>query len=192
MREPPLLEFRVGLPAWVAPFLGAFVDPLTTVAARMRLTVALARANVELGTGGPFGAAVFERESGVLISVGVNRVVPEHCSAAHAEILALALAQRRLQTYTLAAFPQALQLISSTEPCAMCLGAIAWSGVYELVTAATDADARRVGFDEGTKPRAWKRALTSNGIRVVTQVMRAEAREVLDLYRQSGGEIYNG
>jgi tRNA(Arg) A34 adenosine deaminase TadA len=185
-------ELRIRLPDWVPTLLGAFAEPLPTVEEQMRLAIALARANVEHATGGPFGAAVFERDSGVLLSVGVNCVVQEHCSTAHAEILALSLAQRRLQTYTLAASPRALQLVSSAEPCAMCLGAIAWSGVAELVTGATDSDARRIGFDEGTKPRDWERALTSRGIQIRAQILRPEACEVLQLYRQTGGPIYNG
>jgi tRNA(Arg) A34 adenosine deaminase TadA len=190
--ERPLQELRIGLPEWTQAFVEAIDGPLTTTGARMRLAISLARANVERGTGGPFGAAVFERDSGALLSVGVNRVVSQHCSAAHAEILALALAQQRLHSYTLATAPRPLQLVTSAEPCAMCLGAIVWSGVSELVTGATDADAREVGFDEGTKPATWEEVLTSHGIRVVARVLRPEAREVLKLYSACGGEIYNG
>src|SRR3970282_159819 len=108
------------------------------------------------------------------------------------EILAPSLAQRRLRTYTLSASPRAIQLVSSAEPCAMCLGAIAWSGVSELVTGATDSDARSIGFDEGAKPRGWTRVLPARGSRACTEVLRPEAREILELYRRSGGEIYNG
>jgi tRNA(Arg) A34 adenosine deaminase TadA len=187
-----LHEVRVVLPGWVPAMLERHRGPFAAAEERMRLTIALARGNVERSTGGPFGAAVFERESGVLIAVGVNCVVAQHCSSAHAEIMALSLAQRRLGTYTLAGSPRPLQLVSSVEPCAMCLGAIAWSGVSELVTGATDADARDIGFDEGVKPSDWTRVLTTTDVVVRTGVLRAEARDVLELYRRSGGEIYNG
>jgi tRNA(Arg) A34 adenosine deaminase TadA len=187
-----LQEICIALPGWVPVVLGAHARPLASVEERMRLAIALARANVEHGTGGPFGAAVFERESGLLLSVGVNCVVRERCSAAHAEILALALAQRRLETYTLSVAPRPVQLVSSVEPCAMCLGAIGWSGIVEVVTGATDADARRVGFDEGAKPRRWQQALTARGIRVRTRVLRSAAREIIEQYAQAGGPIYNG
>jgi tRNA(Arg) A34 adenosine deaminase TadA len=185
-------ELHVRLPDWVPALIGRYARPLATVDERMRLAIALARANVEHGTGGPFGSAVFERDSGVLLSVGVNCVVSAHCSTAHAEILALSLAQRRLQSYTLGAPSHVRQLVSSAEPCAMCLGAIAWSGVAELVTGATDADARRIGFDEGTKPVDWAGALTSRGIHVVPHVLQDECRAVLEEYRAAGGDIYNG
>jgi tRNA(Arg) A34 adenosine deaminase TadA len=186
-----LHELRIQLPDWIEGVLEGYPDSLPSVDERMRLAIALARANVGRATGGPFAAAVFERESGLLLSVGVNCVVPQYCSAAHAEILALSLAQQRLETYTLSQTTTPLQLVSSVEPCAMCLGAIVWSGVSELVTGATDADAREIGFDEGSKPGDWTVVLTGRGIQVRTHVLRSEAREVLDLYRRSGGAIYN-
>ena len=158
----------------------------------MRLAIELSRANVAHGTGGPFGAALFRRDSGELVSAGVNLVVPQHCSSAHAEIVALSLAQASLRTHTLAApgLPP-LQLVSSTEPCAMCMGAVCWSGVVELVCGAEDADARSVGFDEGPKASHWERALEERGIEVITGVLRAEAADVLTGYAKQGGLIYN-
>lgn len=187
-----LQEIRIALPEWVPAVLGPYAGPLASVEERMRLAIALARANVEHGTGGPFGAAVFERESGLLLSVGVNCVVRERCSAAHAEILALVLAQRRLETYTLSVAPCPVQLVSTAEPCAMCLGAIGWSGIAEVVTGATAADARRVGFDEGAKPRHWQQALAARGILVRTRVLRSAAREIIGQYARTDGPIYNG
>ena len=192
MRADMTQELRIQLPDWIPALLSGYAQPLATVEERMRLAIALARGNVAHATGGPFGSAVFERDSGVLLSVGVNCVVSAHCSSAHAEILALSLAQRRLQTFTLGGPSVARQLVSTAEPCAMCLGAIAWSGVSEVVTGATDSDARQIGFDEGTKPGDWTSALTSRGIRVVPHVLRDECRAVLEEYRASGGEIYNG
>jgi tRNA(Arg) A34 adenosine deaminase TadA len=83
------------------------------------------------------------------------------------------------------------ELVSSTEPCAMCLGAIPWSGVRGLVCGARDEDARAAGFDEGTKPANWAKALDERGIEVVRDVLRDEAREVLRSYVSGGGTIYN-
>jgi len=186
-------EITFCLPAWVrAAYL---VNPPTcaTVKERASLTIELARRNVAEGTGGPFGAAVFDHGTGKLLSVGVNRVVSEQCSVAHAEIMALCLAQRALQTHDLgAAGMPVCELVSSTEPCAMCLGAIPWSGVRRLVCAAREEDARRIGFDEGDKPDAWVAALERRGITVLRDVCRAEAVAVLDAYLREGGFIYNG
>ncbi|HVG38584.1 MAG TPA: nucleoside deaminase, partial [Pyrinomonadaceae bacterium] len=90
----------------------------------MGLAIALARENVERGTGGPFGAAVFEAAGGKLIAVGVNLVVPLNNSTLHGEMVAFMMAQHRLASWTLGGeeMPRH-ELFTSCEPCAMCLGA---------------------------------------------------------------------
>jgi len=159
---------------------------------RMRFVVDLSRRNVEEGSGGPFGAAVFEIESGRLVAAGVNRVVPARSGIAHAEILALALAQQRVGCYDLgAAGMPGHEIVCSTEPCLMCLGAILWSGVRRVVCAARGDDAGAVGFDEGPKPVAWVEELARRGIEVVRDVCRDEAVAVLRAYAAGDGPIYN-
>ena len=107
---------------------------------RMRFVLDLARQNVA-ADGGPFAAAVFEHESGRLLAAGANRVVASGYSCAHAEVVALSLAQSRLGHYDLgqADFP-ACELVSSAEPCLMCLGAVLWSGITRLTYGAAAAD----------------------------------------------------
>lgn len=158
----------------------------------MALVVELAAENARRGSGGPFGAAVFERRSGRLVAAGVNRVVASGLSSAHAEMLAIALAQRARRSFDLGAPGRpALDLVTSSEPCAMCFGAIPWSGVTRLVCGARARDAEAIGFDEGPKPRAWIAALEARGIAVVRDVRRAEAVAVLRAYADAGGAIYN-
>ncbi len=158
----------------------------------MRLAIKLAQLNVEHQTGGPFGAAIFELKSGRLVAVGVNLVESSNCSIAHAEMLAIAIAQRAVGRYDLGMEEgAAYELVTSTEPCAMCLGAIPWSGVRSVVCGARDQDARRIGFDEGSKPDHWVESLESRGVRVRRDVLREEAQAVLLDYRKRGGLIYN-
>ena len=159
---------------------------------RMRLVVDLARRNVLHGTGGPFGAAIFERDSGRLVAPGVNMVVNAGCSVAHAEMVAIMVAQQRIAGFDLGGEGQpARELVTSTEPCAMCLGATPWSGVVGLVCGARGEDAEKVGFDEGAKPQDWVRSLEERGISVARDVLRDEAAAVLREYGEGGGEIYN-
>jgi tRNA(Arg) A34 adenosine deaminase TadA len=184
-------DLSFSLPEWVDGFVGAATFP--TAEEQMRCAVELARRNVEQGTGGPFGAAVFDLDTGALVSVGVNLVTRENVSILHAEMVALALAQRAVGSFDLAS-PGGRRrvLAASCEPCAMCLGALPWSGVRRLLCGARDKDARNVGFDEGEKPRNWADALRRRGIEVVRDVLREEAAAVLRLYAASGGAIYNG
>ena len=163
-----------------------------TVADRMDLVIDLARKNVDAGTGGPFGAGIFEMGSGRLVAPGVNMVIPGNCSVAHAEITAIMVAQKIIGTYDLGGdgLPP-MELVSSTEPCAMCLGAVVWSGVRRLVCGARDVDARDIGFDEGPKPDNWTFALETRGIAVLRDVGRKAAVAVLKHYVDRGGLIYN-
>lgn len=184
-------KLGIELPQWVDPFVSESPLLFTTVEERMRFVIRLARHNVEQQTGGPFGAGVFDRD-GRLIAPGVNIVMSSNCSVLHAEIVALALTQKRLGRYDISNGGKAYyELVSSTEPCAMCFGAIPWSGVAGLVCGARDEDARRIGFDEGPKLHDWIQALESRGIQVVRNVLREDAVSVLQLYKEIGGLIYN-
>ena len=181
------------LPGWVEPFLEKAHAVFENIEDRMRLAIELSKLNVENETGGPFGAAVFEQDRGKLIAVGVNVVVDTNCSLAHAEMMCIGLAQKKLRTFDLGSegIP-AYELVSSTEPCAMCLGAIPWSGIRRLICGARGRDACDIGFDEGVKVPDWADKLESRGITVLQDVLRKEARDVLIRYKESGGLIYNG
>ena len=146
----------------------------------MQLIIKLSQLNIEHKTGGPFSAGIFESKSGRLISVGVNLVESTDCSIAHAEMVAIAVAQLVIGSYDLSGSKDGIyQLVTSTEPCAMCLCAVPWSGVRSVVCGARDEDARSIGFDEGHKPPDWIKSLESHGISVVLDILRQEARAVL-------------
>ena len=180
------------LPDWMERFLADSGLDYPTVEGRMRLAIRLAQLNIERETGGPFGAGIFERGSGRLIAAGVNCVESLNCSLAHAEMMAIAIAQRVVGSYDLASVADTeYELVTSTEPCAMCLGAIPWSGVRSIVCGARDEDARAIGFDEGAKPDNWVQSLEERGISVRRDVLREQAKAVLLEYGERGGLIYN-
>ncbi|HSW62276.1 MAG TPA: nucleoside deaminase [Dissulfurispiraceae bacterium] len=181
----------ISLPSWAKEFTAAS-GACTIDEDRMRLAIALARENVLRGTGGPFGAAVFEEGSGRLVSVGVNSVERLGNSTLHAEVMALMFAQTKAGSFTLrAAGMQPHVLFTSCEPCAMCLGAILWSGVRRIVWGAPREAAAAIGFDEGPVFPASHHYLEDRGIRIVRGLLAEEAQEVLRLYQERGGIIYN-
>lgn len=185
------IGFRVDLPDWMSEFSEKLPGRLHTLRERMAVAVSLADQNVRRETGGPFGALVVTEEAGEVVALGVNRVEPQLCSAAHAEIVALSLAQRMMGAWSLAHTRLGnLQLVTSCEPCAMCFGAIPWSGVSSVVCGATKVDAEASGFDEGAKPHDWVEALERRGIEVRTGVLREEAAKVLERYAALGHTIY--
>ncbi|MDG5814127.1 nucleoside deaminase [Chitinispirillales bacterium ANBcel5] len=183
----------ITIPEWIEPFLNHDCKVLNTVEQKMALVLKIANRNIEAKSGGPFAAAVFNLDTDEIISVGVNLVTTSGLSITHAEMVALMLAQKKMGTFDLGAkgLPPC-QLVSSTAPCAMCLGAIPWSGIKSLVCGARDEDARSVGFDEGAKPVRWIDELNLRGIEVKADVLREEAKAVLQHYREMGGIIYNG
>jgi tRNA(Arg) A34 adenosine deaminase TadA len=160
---------------------------------RMRLAIEVSRENVVRGTGGPFGAAVFEAESGTLVSVGMNSVVRHNNCTLHGEMVAFMMAQQVVKSFTLnaPALP-AHDLYTSCEPCAMCLGATLWSGVRRVVYGAAREDASLLNFEEGPVFAESYTYLEERGIVIVRNVLRDEARAVLELYRTQSGKIYNG
>lgn len=175
------------LPAWFGE--GMVDHTLVDDTRRMQAAIALARRSVQRG-GGPFGALVVEAGTGRVIAAAANLVVQGRCSLLHAEVVALAAAQKRVESFTLSEIDA--ELVSSSEPCAQCLGAVLWSGVKRLVCGAWVEDAVAVGFDEGPRRDDWQLQLRDRGIAVTSGLMREEARRVLQEYQARGGVIYNG
>jgi len=187
-----LPAYTIQLPEWVNTCISESKSVYATIEERMELAIELSAQNIK-HDGGPFGAAIFEQETGKLVAPGINLVMQTNCSIVHAEIVAIILAQQILATFDLGAegLPK-YELVTSTEPCAMCLGAIPWSGISNIVCGARDEDARTIGFDEGEKPEQWIKALEGRGIRVTRDILRFEAKSILQQYVDEGGIIYNG
>lgn len=186
-------QLRVALPSWIHDIVGV-ARSFTDDQSRVALAIRLAHENVERGTGGPFGAAVFEETSGRLVSVGVNLVEPLSNSVLHAEIVALMFAQQAAGTFTLAAQGDgpSYVLATSCAPCAMCLGAVHWSGVSRVLIGATRDDAMEIGFDEGPVFPESISYLERNGVQFVDGIAREAARAVLQRYIELGRPLYNG
>lgn len=189
MQIPPI---KINYPVWLETSLD-WNARYSSDEEKIGLAIELSRQNVEEQTGGPFGAAVFSRRDGRLLSVGVNLVVPNCNSVLHGEIVALMMAQARLRHFSLRIQGQdEYELATSCEPCAMCLGAVLWSGVTRLICGAHRDDAERVHFDEGPVFPESYQYLEKKGIEVVREVCRTEAAAVLNLYQARNGTVYNG
>jgi tRNA(Arg) A34 adenosine deaminase TadA len=180
-------EVAIAVPDWVSGCVDASAR-YETDHERMKVAIALARENAARG-GGPFGAVVFDATQGTIVAPGVNLVVEKRCSVLHAEIIAIALAEARIKSHTMAS--GAFELFSSSAPCAQCLGAVCWSGVRRLVCGAPASDAEAIGFEEGPRGDDWQAQLEARGITVRAGLLAAEAREVLTEYARRGGPIYN-
>ncbi len=182
-------QIHLTLPAW----LHTAVDPLRVYgddASRVALAIELAQRNVSEGSGGPFGAVVFDG-TGRILGVGVNRVVPQTCSVAHAEMMAFMTAQQRSQQFRLnhpdGGLQRPITLATSAQPCCMCYGASVWAGIDVLLIGARAEDVMELTeFDEGPLPADWIGELERRDIAVRRDILRQPAREVLRAYAAHG------
>lgn len=125
-------------------------------AAMMREAIALSFSSVAEG-GGPFGCVIVRE--GEIIGRGANRVTRDNDPTAHAEVVAIRDACRRVGSFQL----ENCDVYASCEPCPMCLGAIYWARPGRVFFGATAADAAAIGFDDafiqaelGRKPAALR------------------------------------
>ena len=182
---------NIDLPAWVESFVDAG-KRYASDEEKISLAIGLSVQNVLQSTGGPFGAVIFDARSGEVVSAGVNQVLRLNNSCLHAEVVAIMLAQAKVESHNLNAHEGArYELFTSCEPCCMCLGAVLWSGVGRVVCAATKDDASAIGFDEGPVYESSYDYLQSRGIAVRRELMRAAAVKAFELYVERGGKIYN-
>ncbi len=107
----------------------------------LRKAFRLAEKNIDKG-GGPFGAVIVK--DGAVIASGVNSVTCNNDPTAHAEIVAIRKAAKKLQSFDLSS----CEIYSSCEPCPMCLAAIYWARIDAVYYGSTKNDAQAIGFDD--------------------------------------------
>ncbi|MGA7421119.1 MAG: nucleoside deaminase [Candidatus Sulfotelmatobacter sp.] len=134
----------------------------------MARAIQLSIDNVRSGRGGPFGAVVVK--DGSIIAEGANQVTATNDPTAHAEMVAIREACRKLGAFEL----EACEIYTSCEPCPMCLGAIYWARLSRVYFANADADASRVGFDDSLIYRELALPYSQRKIPMI-QMMREEA-----------------
>lgn len=108
----------------------------------MQLAIDTALDNIKSNNGGPFGSVIVK--DGVLIAKSPNTVTSSNDPTAHAEINAIRLACKELNTFDLSG----CEIYSSCEPCPMCLSAIYWARISKVYYAADRFDAQKAGFDD--------------------------------------------
>ncbi len=186
-------SFTLDLPDWAVDELNNLLTHFPTIEERMTAVIEFSRLNFQRNTGGPFAAGIFERDNGRLVTIGVNRVMPFHCSSAHAEVMAISLAQKLLGVYDLGADDlPAHQLVVNWRPCTMCFGAVLWSGVRSLVIAGDGPELEEItGFDEGPIHPEWRSELGKRGIGLVEDVLRPQAIAAYKEFAASQAFVYN-
>ena len=141
----------------------------------LREAIRVARVRMLEGRGGPFGAVV--ARDGVVVARGWNAVTSTNDPTAHAEVVAIRRACRKLGSFSLAG----CVLYASCEPCPMCLAAAYWARIDRLVLAASRDDAARAGFDDAVIYEQLPLPVAERSLRT-TQLLRTEAVAVFDAW----------
>lgn len=181
-------SFEKMLPRWLCELEQAQARIRFTAEEAMRFTLNLARKSISEQAGGPFGAALFSSE-GYLLASGINLVVSGRSFLWHAEIVALQRGCFKASSHELKTQSQTT-LYSSCEPCLMCKGALLWSGVERLVYASRAEEAEALGFVEGPKIANWTEYFAEHQIRIQSEYLNSEARDILPSYRLHAGQLY--
>ena len=151
-------------------------------AAFMRRAIALADASVATLEGGPFGAVIVR--DGRIVGEGANRVTTDHDPTAHAEIVAIRDACRTLSAFSL----EGCVIYTSCEPCPMCLAAIYWARLSQIVYGNTREDAARIGFDDDLIYREVALAMAQRSI-PARRLLAGEAIGTFDAWSRATGRI---
>ena len=148
----------------------------------MREAIRLSLLKMQSGQGGPFGAVVVRR--GQIIARGWNRVTSANDPTAHAEVMSIRAACRKLKTFQLAD----CELYTSCEPCPMCLAAIYWARLKKVYYANSRRDAAKIGFDDELIYREVARPVSRRLI-PMKQLLRVEAEKVFVEWKDKPGKV---
>ena len=147
----------------------------------------IAKQNAERGIkekeGGPVGAVIVDKDEKIIAN-GNNQVLKQNDPTAHAEMVAIRNACKKLEKYDLSGYT----LYTSCEPCPMCLSAIIWSNIKEVYYGCTKKDAGEIGFRDDAIYDYLKGE--NNGLINLEEMDREECIKTFKEYKKQDGVIY--
>lgn len=148
----------------------------------MQRAISLAIESVREGKGGPFAALVVK--DGEILAEGTNQVTSTNDPTAHAEMLAIREACRKLGHFEL----KGCEIYTTCEPCPMCLGAIYWARPERVYFGGTAADAAKIGFDDSLIYRQIRAPVSRRRIPMI-RLMREQALEAFRVWENQKDKI---
>lgn len=151
----------------------------------MKLAIDRARETMNKDFGGPFGAAIIDKDGNV-ISVNSNSVLRDNDPTAHAEINTIREACKKLNTYDLTDYV----LYTTAYPCPMCLTSIIWSNIKKIYFGCTPEDAEKIGFRDDFIYRFINNNCSDSNILEINALDREECVKLFEEYSKSNKTIY--
>lgn len=134
----------------------------------MQRAIKLAEKGMNSHSGGPFGAVIVKDDK--IIAEGYNKVTSTNDPTAHAEIVVIRKACKKLKSFQL----EGCTIYTSCEPCPMCLGAIYWARPKAVFFACNRQDAANINFDDQFIYDEFEKKMDDRQIKF-NQLMRKEA-----------------
>ena len=132
--------------------------------------------------GGPFGCVVVK--DNMIVAEGSNKVTFSNDPTAHAEIVAIRDACKKLNTFNLSG----CDIYASCEPCPMCLSAIYWSHIDNIYYANTRDDSKKINFDDSMIYSEFSKKIEDRKISI-KQILREEALKAFDIWDKKTDKI---
>lgn len=149
----------------------------------MRMAISCASDSMKKGKGGPFGAAVIAPDGNIYY--GSNEVLERKDPTAHAEVVAIRNAAQGLGTYDL----KGCVLYATCQPCPMCLSAIIWANIKNIVYSCSAEDAAKCGFRDDEIYTYIKSDCTTELLKI-QRVERPDAKQLFEDYISMSGTVY--
>ncbi|HHT73591.1 MAG TPA: nucleoside deaminase [Firmicutes bacterium] len=151
----------------------------------MARAIEQARTTMRQDIGGPFGAAVIDGE-GNIVCVASNSVLRDHDPTAHAEINAIRLAGQILGTHDLTG----CWIYTTAYPCPMCLSAIIWANVKQVVYGCRPEDAEEIGFRDAFIYRFIEGGQQDTSVLAISEYGREQCLTLFEEYAELQKTIY--
>ena len=149
----------------------------------MQTAIEKAKKGLENIGEGPFGACVVK--NGEVLATANNRVVKNNDPTAHAEILSIREASKKLKTFKLSG----CEIYSTCEPCPMCLAAIYWSRIDTLYFGADRKDAAKVNFDDKFFYKELQKPITERSLEEIGDVLKNECLELFKTWEKKKDKV---
>lgn len=150
----------------------------------MQQAIQSALQGVKANDGGPFGAAVVKDNQ--IISVAHNTVLVDKDPTCHAEVNAIRMACKALDTHILSD----CELYTTVEPCPMCLSAIYWARIKKIYAAAQKTVAAKYGFDDVFIYKEFDLSPEARSIPCVHTQQCSESEEVFKQWKDLERSLY--
>lgn len=148
----------------------------------MQRAIELSIKNLDSGRGGPFAAVVVK--SGEVVGEGTNQVTSTNDPSAHAEVMAIREACRKLKCFQL----NGCELYTTCEPCPMCMALVYWAHLDKVYYANTAADAAKIGFDDARIYNELKLPHAQRSLPLI-QMMRDQALTAFTAWEQAANKV---